>query len=216
MNSGYCSVEVVSVAFSRDLKVTETMSDENLAKLAREGSEKALSMLVSRCVPMVKHLAGTFRCQQIETEDLAQEGFMGLLSAVRTYEPSTALFRTYAAVCVRHRMLSAVKRSGSARLIPQSELVSMDDELETSLVSNGVDDPAQLVVQKEEALRLNKQLHKLLSPREYDVFYLYLGAYTYEEIAQRMKMSTKAVDNALQRVRRKFSSVSLFYGLHSF
>lgn len=197
------------MAFSKYPDVTETMSDEELVKLAREGHEEELSLLFRRFASLVKRQAASLHSQQMEAEDLAQEGMMGLLSAVRTYEPGSASFRTYASVCVRNRILSAVKRSAAARQIPASELVSMDDEQDSPLhLSSEKEDPAQLVVQKEEDLRLEGRLRELLSPREYDVLMLYLQAYAYEEIAQNMNMSAKAVDNALQRARRKLVSSS--------
>lgn len=196
-----------------NIESMETMGDEDLARLARGGCEDAFALLVHRYAPMVKRQVAALRCPQMETEDLAQEGLMGLLSAVRTYASGNASFRTYASVCVHNRILSEVKHSNAARLIPPSVLISMDDEQEEPLAFVvGGDDPAQLVVQKEDTLRLHGRLRELLSPKEYDVLMYYLKAYAYEEIAQLTKMSPKAVDNALQRVRRKLVSVSLLGG----
>ena len=180
------------------------LSLEELALLAREGGEEAFARLVRRCAPMVRQLATRLCRPPLETEDLAQEGLLGLLSAVRTYDSSATSFRTYATTCVRNRILSVVKRTDAARLIPTSELVSISDEMETQLMVTGdSEDPAQLIVRKDEEFRLHGRLRELLSPREYDVLMLYIKAYTYEEIAQQMHISVKSVDNALQRVRRK-------------
>ena len=76
-------------------------------------------------------------------------------------------------------------------------------------MNGGQADPAQLVVQRENAALLRRRLQETLTDLEYEVLMLFLGAYTYEEIAQRLNLTTKAVDNALQRVRRKLSSVAL-------
>lgn len=70
-------------------------------------------------------------------------------------------------------------------------------------------DPAQLVVQREDTQRLDNRLREILTSLEYEVLMLYFGAYTYEEIAQRLGIRTKAVDNALQRIRRKLASQPL-------
>lgn len=189
--------------------VTETMKDEELAVLARKGSEQAFSQLVHRFVPMIKRQVISVRCSQVEAEDLAQEGLLGLLAAVRTFDSDMASFRTYASVCVRNRIVSAVRGSGISRHIPKSELVSIDDGEETSLtIADSTEDPAQLVVQKEEALRLQGWLRGLLSPKEYEVLMMYLRAYAYEEISRHLGISVKAVDNSLQRVRRKLVTVS--------
>ncbi len=185
----------------------EPMTDEELAQMAREGCEDAFSLLVRRLTPMVKRQSLSFQSSLLEKEDLAQEGLMGLFSAVRTYHPGEASFRTYACVCIRNCILSAVKRSNAARCIPVSELVSMEDSEETPLISaGGGEDPAQLVDQKEDTFLLHGRLRELLSEKEYQVLMLYLQAYSYEEIAQLTKISAKSVDNALQRVRRKMIS----------
>ncbi len=189
--------------------VTETMSDEELVLLAREGCENAFTLLIQRCAPMIKWQAASFKNPQLESDDLAQEGFLGLLSAVRTYNKNSASFRTYASVCVRNRILTVVKRSGAASQIPPSEIISIDEQNNSSAsVSSCMDDPAQLVVQKEDAFRLKDWLQGLLSSKEYQVLMLYLRAYAYQDIAKQLGMSVKAVDNSLQRVRRKLVTVS--------
>lgn len=153
---------------------------------------------------LVRRHAAMYRSVQLEAEDLEQEGLVGLLSAVRTYQESGgASFRTYASVCIRRRMLSAVRRAGAAKQIPSSELISMDEggaSLEEPAVPT---DPAVLLQQREDADRFQNRLKETLTQLEYQVLMLYLGAYSYEEIAQLLHSTSKAVDNALQRVRRQ-------------
>lgn len=199
--------------FSREAE-PDTMNDEQLAACARAGNEQAFSLLINRCIPMVKRHASALRSASIEADDLAQEGMMGLMAAVRSYDPEAETsFRTYASVCVRRRMLSALKRASGAREIPASERVSMDDGEEAPLpLASGEEDPAQLVVRKEDVSRLHGRLRQLLTECEYDVLTLYLGAYSYAEIARRLEMNEKAVDNALQRVRRKLIHEPRFGG----
>ena len=186
----------------------EALTDEQLALLAHEGCEDAFSQLVQRCASIVRRHAAMNRSVQLEAEDLEQEGLVGLLSAVRTYQESGgASFRTYASVCIRRRMLSAVRRAGAAKQIPSSELISMDEggaSLEEPAVPT---DPAVLLQQREDADRFQNRLKETLTQLEYQVLMLYLGAYSYEEIAQLLHSTSKAVDNALQRVRRKLTAV---------
>ena len=186
----------------------EALTDEQLALLAHEGCEDAFSQLVQRCASIVRRHAAMYRSVQLEAEDLEQEGLVGLLSAVRTYQESGgASFRTYASVCIRRRMLSAVRRAGAAKQIPSSELISMDEggaSLEEPAVPT---DPAVLLQQREDADRFQNRLKETLTQLEYQVLMLYLGAYSYEEIAQLLHSTSKAVDNALQRVRRKLTAV---------
>ena len=179
------------------------LTDEQLVRLAEGEAEDAFGVLVSRCASMIQQQALRLRRVSIDAEDLAQEGFVGLLSAVRTFrEGSGASFRTYAAVCIRNRMLSAVRRACSGEHLEKEQEVPGG-------MNGGQADPAQLVVQRENAALLRRRLQETLTDLEYEVLMLFLGAYTYEEIAQRLHLTTKAVDNALQRVRRKLSSVAL-------
>lgn len=97
---------------SREVPLCD-LSDEQLAVLVRDSSEEAFSLLVSRCTGMIQFLATAFRQSGVDAEDLAQEGLLGLLFAARTFrENGGAAFRTYASVCIRRRMLSAVRRAG--------------------------------------------------------------------------------------------------------
>lgn len=198
------------MAMSPKVAVTEAMSEEELAALAQEGREEALVLLVERCVPLVKRQAALLRGSVLESEDLAQEGMMGLLSAVRTYRPGAARFGTYASVCIRNRMLSAVRRAGLSFGIPFSGLSNEEALTEFCREEGQADDPAQLLVRREEEFRLHGRLKQRLSSREYAVLMLYLQSYSYEESALRLGIPPKAVDNALQRARRKLSS-SVFW-----
>lgn len=135
----------MSVFQGADLEAL-TMSN---GAFGHEGCEDAFSQLVQRCASIVRRHAAMYRSVQLEAEDLEQEGLVGLLSAVRTYQESGgASFRTYASVCIRRRMLSAVRRAGAAKQIPSSELISMDEggaSLEEPAVPT---DPAVLLQQR--------------------------------------------------------------------
>lgn len=196
------------MAFSRGEGIGIT--DEQLAVLAHEGCDDAFSLLVQRYTGIIRKHVAMYRSVRLETEDLEQEGLVGLLSAVRTYQESGgASFRTYASVCIRRRMLTAVRRNAAAHHIPPSELVSIDGEEARDGESSAPTDPAVLLQQREDSDQFHSRLRKNLTDREYQVLMLYLGAYSYEEIAQLLHTGVKAVDNALQRVRRKLTSDSL-------
>ena len=184
----------------------DKQSDEALARRAGKGDEDAFACLVHRHMPMVLGLAARYRGPWLEPEDLAQEGLLGLLSAVGTYRPDgTASFATYASVCVRHRIISAVKRAGSLRNVPPSAMDIWDDGDFVGL-PNGQADPERMLLEREEAARMRERLKAVLTELEYQVLMLYLSAYSYEEIAARLHVGAKTVDNALQRVRRKLDA----------
>ena len=176
------------------------LSDEQLVALARAEDEEAFACLVSRYSAMLHRLSSRYSgTSPLEAEDLAQEGLLGLLSAVRTFIPNNGTaFGTYAHVCMRNRMLSAVRRS-------QGEPPLVNDSDEPAAEAVAVNDPAALLVRREELESLRGHIRSVLTELEYRVLMRYLGAYSYEEIASSLANRRKAVDNALQRLRRKLA-----------
>ena len=175
-------------------------SDEQLVVLARENNEEAFTRLVSRCSGMLKSLSATYCRDVSETDDLVQEGLLGVLSAVQTYRSSTEVaFQTYAYACARNRMISALRRRNG-------ELVHSLDEKDELADLIGDTDPALLLVRQEEIEQLNNRLRATLSSLEYRVLMARLGGYSYREIAKRLNITEKAVDNAHQRLRRKLAN----------
>ncbi len=176
------------------------LSDEQLVVLARQKNEEAFTRLVSRCSGMLKSLSANYCRDVSESEDLVQEGLLGLLSAVQTYRSSAEVaFRTYAYACARNRMVSALRRRNG-------ELVrSLEEEDELSYLI-GDADPASLLVRQEEIEQLNNRLRDGLSSLEYRVLMARLSGYSYREIAKRLNITEKAVDNAHQRLRRKLAT----------
>ncbi len=174
-------------------------SDESLVELARSENEEAFARLISRYSAMLHRLAAQYsETSALDTEDLAQEGLLGLLSAVRTYRPDGAAFGTFACACMRNRMLTALRR---AQGIPPV----LEDTEEPAAETPSADDPAALLVRREELEALREHLRSALTELEYQVLTRYLAAYSYEEIARSLSVSRKAVDNALQRLRRKLA-----------
>ena len=182
------------------LPVCDTqVSDERLVALARSGNEEAFATLVSRFSGTLHRLSVKLGGQS-EAEDLAQEGLLGLLSAVQTYRSSGgAAFATYAYTCMRNRMLSSVRCTQN---VPS--VLSIEDEPSLSVAAG--EDPAALVVRLEELDSLRAHLRSVLTEREYQVLMRYLGSYSYEEIAADLSIGRKSVDNAFTRLRRKLAA----------
>lgn len=181
------------------------MEDEQLVRLAQEENEDAFVLLVTRCMPMLQRLSQKYCSVQLESEDFLQEGLMALLSAVRSYrEGEGALFRTYAYTCARNRMISARRQLNGEEEEPLS--LSSDESL---VPVDGDGDPERLLLRREELAALCSRLRDLLTPVEYRVLMLYLASYSYREIAERLSITAKAVDNALQRLRRKLANAAV-------
>lgn len=180
--------------------------DEALVVHAQQGDDAAYAFLISRYVSLVKSRAFGYRDSDVEPEDLAQEGMIGLTMAIRSYRRGLgASFRTYAGLCIDRAIISAVRLTLRSKEIPSSSLVPIEDLEEGghSLSAGLEGDPEWAVLAEDEKGRLRERFARFLSPLELDVLLLYLGGCSYEEIAERLDSTSKAVDNALQRVRRK-------------
>lgn len=180
--------------------------DEKLAALAQQKDDAAYALLISRYVSLVKSRAFGYRDSDVEPEDLAQEGMIGLMMAIRSYRSGLgASFRTYAGLCIDRAIISAVRATMRAKAIPSASMVPIEhlEESGYSLPAGLQDDPEAAVLAAEERNRLQERFAHLLSKLELDALLLYLGGCSYEEIARRLDSTPKAIDNALQRVRRK-------------
>ena len=166
---------------------------------AAAGDQEAFALLMHRMTPLIHAQVHSCRCAGVEDEDLAQEALMGLLAAVRTYRPDGgAAFTTYATACIRHRLLSVARRYGPRvdREMPLEDSPELPD---------AAADPALRLQNREELDGLLARLRTRLTEMEYRVLLLRLGDCSYAEIAARLGTTVKAVDNAVQRMRRKLS-----------
>ena len=182
-----------------------SLSDEKLAALCRDcDDEKAWNELSLRYLRVAKAVSSSFSGSALEGEDLVQEGILGFLAAVWSFnEKNAASFATYASVCIRNRMLSALKTRSAQKQIPNSLFVPIEDE---SATADSALSPEEAVVSKKEVSRLSALISTKLSPQEKKVFSLYLCNNSYGEIAALTGLSQKAVDGTLQRARKKLRS----------
>ena len=140
-----------------------------------------------------------------ETDDLIQEGMIGLFKAVQDYRPDReASFRTFAGLCIDRQLYSAVKNSTRQKHIPLNSYVSLSEEEESgSLEGLWSENPEALVIDRETTGILEKEISRALSPMENKVLDYYLRGYGYVQIAEIMGKTPKSIDNALQRIRGK-------------
>ena len=178
------------------------MTNERLVLLAQEGYDSALNLLVSRMLPVAFACASGYGDSVVSREDLVQEGMFGLLSAVRTYSADkTASFKTYAGVCIRNRIASVVRASSCGN---DSGNISLGDEEVPDFGSN----PEEMIIAGETRQSLSEFISRELSDFEKNVIKLYLAGNSYKEISVIISSHPKAVDNALQRIRRKFKRLA--------
>ena len=173
--------------------------DETLVSMVQRGenSAGAFALLLERSQPVLRARATAALRRQGKDgahsrDDLLQEGMLGFLSAVSSYRPGRgASFRTYLSVCVNHRIISAMRRA--AQVAEYSELPQDISSM----------DPQDVFSAMEETRRMMEVIHSQLTALERGVMEYYLAGERYDAIARELNLTPKAVDNALQRVRRK-------------
>ena len=189
-----------------------TCSDAELQTAASSGDRVAEEALVERYMRLVRSCARPLFLAGGDSEDLIQEGMFGVLSAIRQFDPKDgASFRTFAEHCVRMRLLSAVKSASRLKHLPLNdglslEQLSEDSNAHISAMSEILrQNPEDLILARERTEELYAELSKCLSKLEKQVLDLYLDGLSYREIAQYLKRDEKAIDNAVQRIRRKLA-----------
>lgn len=186
------------------------LTDEQLcAACSRSG--QAMEELIRRHQKLVRACARPYFLAGADADDLFQEGMLGLLHAVTLYDPQRETsFRTFAAVCIRSRLISAVRAAGSPAHRPLNDsvplhTVSLDAPPDEVNLPPTEQSPEELLIGREEFAEFQKRLSGILSPLENRTLELYLEGLSYREIAQFLHKSTKAVDNAVQRIRQKIA-----------
>ena len=182
------------------------LSLEELVLLAQKGNQNAMSHIVMRLMPLVRKKAAKYKSTQLETDDLLQEGLIGLLSAVKGFScESQKPFLPYAATSVQNSMVSALRKSLGARSVKSADVVPLEEDfMEAPTLS--LEEQQDL---REDCERLWNLVMTRLSKTEKQALHLFLCGYSYAEVAEKMQISEKSVDNALQRVRTKLKKDTL-------
>ena len=181
--------------------------DNELQRLAAEGDAAAEETLIDRYARLVRICARPFFLAGGDSEDLTQEGMLGLLSAIRRFDPKGSTpFRTFAEVCIRNRIIGAVKSASRKKHDPLNDGVSLEYIIlsEESTVG-AVPQPEAQVLARESEKEFYSTFSRCLSEFETEVLFNYLDGLSYRQIAAATHRTEKAVDNAVQRIRRKLA-----------
>ena len=195
-------------------KLQRELADLQLVMRARNGDQKALDELIRRYTGFVRLKSSSYFLAGGDSEDLIQEGLIGLYKAVRDFSPELSSFRSFAELCVTRQIITAIKTATRFKHSPLNSYVSFshtpagqesegDCTLGDALPGPSVDDPSVCVISTEELQSLVFTLGTGLSRLESDALRFYLEGSSYEEMAERLDCDTKTIDNALQRVKRK-------------
>ena len=185
-------------------------SDEELCLLAASGNRLAEETLVTRYNRLVRTCARPFFLAGGDSEDLTQEGMVGLITAVREYDAGKeASFRTFAEICIRSRLYSVLRAAARDKQQPLNQSLSLDDShFDSNPLTSGTNNLAQrnpedFLIDREHTAALLSGVRKQLSEFEAKILGYYLDGLSCREIAKTVGRPPKSVDNAVQRIRRK-------------
>lgn len=178
---------------------------DELALAAAGGDDDAMAKLISVIAPVAraKAIRLTAGAARIETDDLTQEGMLGFLQAVQNFDKSKGFgFVAYVNKCIENRIISALRKNTNSKNAALTTAVSIEDN-DTLLIN----DPAADYIDRESTDTIKSIVTDLLSAFEKQVFELRLAGMSYGDIAGNLNCSEKAVDNAVQRIRKKVKDI---------
>ena len=196
--------------YENDMPEMGMQSDEELCLLAASGNRLAEEALVTRYNRLVRTCARPFFLAGGDSDDLTQEGMVGLITAVREYDAGKeASFRTFAEICIRSRLYSVLRAAARDKQQPLNQSLSLDDShFDSNPLTSGTNNLAQrnpedFLIDREHTAALLSGVRKQLSEFEAKILGFYLDGLSCREIAKAVNKPPKSVDNAVQRIRRK-------------
>ena len=180
-------------------------TDEELIRRLRAGESGISDYLVGKYKDLVRQKARAMFLIGGETDDLIQEGMIGLFKAVRDYQPDKdASFRTFAGLCIDRQLYSAIQNSNRQKHLPLNTYVSLsEEEGEEKLGELWAENPESIIIDQESTKALRREIAQALSPMENKVLDYYLKGDGYVQIAELLNRPPKSIDNALQRIKGK-------------
>ncbi|MGI6649949.1 MAG: RNA polymerase sporulation sigma factor SigH [Bacillota bacterium] len=195
------------------LDAFETLSDEEIVEMVRDGNLLAEEHLINKYRNFVRAKARSYFLIGADREDIIQEGMIGLFKAIRDFRcDKLSSFRAFAELCVTRQIITAIKTATRQKHIPLNSYVSLnkpiyDEDSDRTLLDvitgSKITDPEELIISREEFDGIEEKMGEILSSLEWKVLMSYLEGKSYQEIAVDLKRHVKSIDNALQRVKRK-------------
>ncbi len=194
------------------------MTDNELITCARTGDNNSLDSLIGRYIPLVNKIARKYFLVGAGTDDLVQEGMIGLYKAYLGYKlDSQASFKTFASLCITRYIQTAVKLSNRDKNLPLNTYFSINNQGMVVISSGTKDDedeggifisstslsPEESVIEEERLSEINQEIEKALSGYEKEVLKEYIEGHNYIEIAKVLDKEPKSIDNALNRIKIK-------------
>lgn len=187
--------------------------DEKLIEQIRLGDVEAQNYLLEKYKSLVNMKANRFFLVGAESDDMIQEGMIGLFKAIQSFNlEKNNSFKTFANLCIERQLITAIKTSNRQKHIPLNSSFSLntsayDENDDTSVMeileTNFVEDPLDTITKREYMEFIENKIDKNLSGFEKQVLSRYIQGESYVDIANRLNSPVKSIDNAIQRIRKK-------------
>lgn len=176
--------------------------DDELAVIAKTVKPVA-ALLISRYSKLILVKSEIFANTNADSDDLNQEGLFGLLNAISSFDPDKGVkFSTYAEVCIVNRMRSFLVKTNK-----NASFVGNIDELSEDSFPSVYETPESIFISKEFVSELLSGIYDVLSPLERKIFDLCINGESYRSAAEKLGITEKSVDNAMQRARKKIRAL---------
>ena len=192
----------------------KNITDEELIEKCKSGDDIAIEEIFSRYKFLLEKISRSYFLLGSDNEDLLQEAMIGLYKAILSYDKNqNASFKTFAILCVRRNILTAIKKSNSQKNKTLNECVSLSDlngDEEENILFLPYDsrNTDENIIEKEKLQEIKQQIVKTLSKLELKILNLYLKGFSYSNMSKKLDISNKSVDNALSRIKKKLEFLS--------
>lgn len=194
------------------------INDYEMLFLVNEKNEKAEEILISKYSNLINKYIEEYKNialqNGLEECDLYQEGLMGLAGAIKTFDQSKeASFYTYANICVKTKIQTAIRNSSSKKNIALNQSVSLDNFMSSEtnsfydIICDSKDDLSDKLLKEEEQQRIFREINQHLTEFESQVLKLKANAYSNDEMSKLLQKDKRSIENAINRIRNKYKSI---------
>lgn len=190
--------------------MNEELINDEVIKLAQNGDQEALELILKEYKKLIYLNIRNYFLVGADQDDLLQEGTIGLLKAIKNYSEGKASFKTFATLCIRRQILTAVRSSTAQKNSALNEASGNNLETEDGhedypkeLYSNVRYNPEAIFLSKEKIMEFQDFVEHNFSPFERQVFNYMIKGFSYKEIAEELEKTPKVIDNSFQRIKRK-------------
>lgn len=190
--------------------MNEELINDEVVKLAQNGDQEALNLILKEYKKLIYLNIRNYFLVGADQDDLLQEGTIGLLKAIKNYSEGKASFKTFATLCIRRQILTAVRSSTAKKNSALNEASGNNLETEDGhedypkeLYSNVRYNPEAIFLSKEKIMEFQDFVEHNFSPFERQVFNYMIKGFSYKEIAEELEKTPKVIDNSFQRIKRK-------------